>query len=117
MYQSIAFLGTIVLTLISLLVINRKEKAFSIYLKIITVVFCAIGFFRFMLSDSFIWVINGGYYSGTYYKSIDVLQSILRWGYYLNYAVLPMAVFFNNRIFRNIAIYFCLPFSILSTIS
>lgn len=116
MYQSIAFLGTIVLTLISLLVINKKDKAFSIYLKIVTIVFCAIGFFRFMLSDSFIWVINGGYYSGTYYKSIDVLQSILRWGYYLNYAVLPMAVFFNNRIFRNIAIYFCLPFSILSTI-
>jgi len=76
--------------------------------------FCAIGYFRLMLSDSFMFVINGGYYDEIFYDVTDPLQSILRWGYVLNYTVLPVAIFFESRLFRNIASYFCLPFSILS---
>ncbi len=83
-------------------------------LKAAAILLCTIGFFRLMLSDSFMFVINGGYYGETFYEVTDPLQTVLRWGYYLNYAVLPIAIFFDSRLFRNIACYFCLPFSLLS---
>ena len=70
-----------------------------------------------MLSDAFIHIIKKNLDKGQLdFTDVDPLQSILRWGYYLNYAILPMAIIFNNRLFRNIASYFCLPFSILSAI-
>ncbi len=76
--------------------------------------FSVVVFFRFFLSDAFMFVINGGYYDQIFYEATDPLHSILRWGYYLNCAVIPMAIFFESRLFRNIASYVCLPFSILS---
>lgn len=94
----------------------RKIKGFETFLKIFTALFCSIGFFRLMLSDSFVYVINGGYYDDVFYDATDVPQALLRWGYYLNYSVLPMAVFFNSRLFRNVASYVCLPFSLLSCV-
>lgn len=117
MYQIITFAVTLLLiTFILLIFKNKSDKAFSTFLKIITVLYCAVGFFRFMLSDSFVYVINGGFFNGVWYDKTDVLQSILRWGYYISYSIVPMAVFFKNRLFRNIASYICLPFAILSTI-
>lgn len=95
---------------------KRQNKGFDNFLKIFTALFCSIGFFRLMLSDSFVFVINGGYYDEIFYDVSDVPQALLRWGYYLNYSVLPMAVFFNSRLFRNIASYVCLPFSLLSCV-
>lgn len=95
---------------------KKQDSVFNKFLKIFTIFFCVIGFGRFFLSDSFIYVINKGVFNGTYYNEIDILQTILRWGYYLNYAILPMAIFFNSRLFKNIASYVCLPFSILSAI-
>ena len=90
------------------------SKQSNIILKGAVLLFCSIGFFRFMLSDSFMFVINGGYYNNIVYEVTDPTQTFLRWGYYLNYAVLPMAIFFESRLFRNIASYLCLPFSLLS---
>ena len=95
---------------------NKADKSFNKFLKIVVIIFCAIGFLRFFLSDSFVYVINGGSLYGVYYEKTDILQTILRWGYYINYAVLPMALFFNSRLFKNIASYICLPFSLLSTV-
>lgn len=71
-------------------------------------------FFRYMLNDTFIWVINGGYYNDMYIETHDYLQSFLRWGHYLSYVVFAMAIFFNSRLFKNISIFVCLPFAILS---
>lgn len=93
---------------------KKCPKKLNTVLKGAVLLFCAIGFFRFMLSDSFMFVINGGYYDEVFYEATDPLQTFLRWGYYLNYAVIPMAVFFESRVFRNIASYICLPFSLLS---
>ena len=117
MYQATVFSLAVLLTAAILFLYRKKDDSkFNIFLKVFTILFCAVGFFRFMLSDSFIYVINGGWFNGVHYKKTDVLQSVLRWGYYTNYAVLPMAVFYNSRFFRNVASYFCLPFSILSAI-
>ena len=110
-YQGIVFLASTLFVLM-FCVFTRKtdNKKSFLWLKIFTVLFCAVGFFRF------IWVINGSFYSGVFYDKVDVLQSILRWGYNLSYCVLPMCIFFDNRLFRNVALYICLPFSMLSTI-
>ena len=110
----IILLCSLLLVLALWLVSKKWQKQTSLFLKGAVLIFCAIGFFRFMLSDSFVFVINGAYYDEVLYEATDHLQSILRWGYYLNYAVLPMAIFFESRLFRNIASYVCLPFSILS---
>ena len=98
------------------LLIKKLPEKNAMLFKGAVLLFCAIGFFRFMLSDSFMFVINGGYYDEIFYEATDPLQSVLRWGYYLNYAVLPMAIFFESRLFRNIASYVCLPFSVLSAV-
>ena len=117
MYQAITFVSTLLAVILILLIFkNKSEKSFSKFLKILTVVFCILGFFRFMLSDSFVFVIKGGFFDEKYYDKQDILQSILRWGYYIGYSVLPMAVFFKNRFFRNIASYLFLPFAILSAV-
>lgn len=114
MYQGITLLLAAVFVTVSLLAVKNNEKAYSKFIKIVVLVFCAVGFFRFMLSDSFVFVINGGYYGEVFYDATDPLQTILRWGYYLNYAVIPMAAFFDSRLFKNITVYVCLPFSLLS---
>lgn len=102
--------------LLTVLFYKRSEKSFDLLMKILTLLFCTVGFFRYMLSDSFVYVINGGYYDDIFYKATDPLQTVLRWGYYLGYAVLPMAIFFKSRLFRNIACYFCLPFTLLCAV-
>lgn len=117
MYQAIVFSASIFVAALSLFIFWKKsDKAFSLFLKILTFTFCGVGFFRLMLSDGFLYVINGAWFENEWYETTDYLQLVLRWGYYLNYAVLPMAVFFKSRLFRNLASYICLPFSILSAV-
>ena len=117
MYPSIVFATAVVFVLVALLsFLKRSNDSFIKFLKVFTVVFCGLGILRYFLSDSFVYIINKGTYRGTYYETTDVWQTVLRWGYYLNYAVLPMAIFFNSRLFKNIASYVCLPFSILSAV-
>ena len=117
MYQVIILLSAFLSVAVAYFIFSfRQSKGFDTFLKIFTALFCSIGFFRLMLSDSFVFVINGGFYDEVFYDASDVPGALLRWGYYLNYSVLPMAVFFNSRLFRNVASYVCLPFSLLSCI-
>ena len=116
MNQAIIFGVSLIILVVAFFVFKNNNRFFSRFIKTLAVIYFAWAFFRFMLADSFIWVINKGIYSGTYYESTDVLQSVLRWGQYISYVVLPMACFFNSRLFKNLAIYFCLPFTILNTI-
>ena len=108
---------TLVICLLAFLIFRgERKKYFKLTLKVLAIIYIVIAFFRFMLSDSFIWVINKGVYSGHYYESTDVLQSILRWGHHVSYVVVVMACFFDSRLLKNISVYFCLPFAILNTV-
>ena len=116
MYPAIVILSAIAFTALCLLLFRkRSDKAFDVFLKILTLAFCGVGFFRLMLSDAFIFVANGIWTENGQAHNAW-LQLVLRWGYYLCYAVFPMAVFFKSRLFKNMASYVCLPFAILSTI-
>ncbi len=117
MYQAIVFCTAALLCAVLLLLFRGKDKAkFNIILKVLAVALYIVGFCRYFLSDSFIYVINGGWFENVKYENSDILQSILRWGFSINYAVLPMAAFYKGRFFKNIASYVCLPFSILTTV-
>ena len=93
-----------------------ENKTYYRVLKILAITLFTIAFFRYFFSDSFIWVIKDGYYGGVYYNESDIWQTFLRWGQYTSYVVLPMAVFYKSKLFKNIAIFFCLPFSVLNVI-
>ena len=84
--------------------------------KIMAIVLFSLGIFRLFLNDNFIWVINGGTYDNMYYKTTDVMQSILRWGMTFAYIVYPCAVYFSARTLKNFAVYICLPIAVLSAI-
>ena len=117
MYTAITLAASVVLSAALLLLLaKRSDTAFYKTLRIFTVIFCAVGFFRFMLCDGFIFVINGGLMNGVHYETTDLLSTVLRWGYFANYSVLLMLVFTKSRLFRNLACYYCLPFSILSAV-
>lgn len=71
------------------------------------VIFYLVGIFRYLLSDSFVETVT---------EFADPFQSFLRWGYCSAYAIIPISVFFDSRLFRNIASYFTLPVALISAI-
>ena len=105
-------MNTLIIFLISAIAVvllntifNKSDKAVGENtLKALSVLLCILGIFRYFLSDAFVETVVGG---------ADVWQSLLRWGYHIGYAVLPISVFFSSRLFRNIASCFSLPISIL----
>lgn len=117
MYTAITLAVAVVLSAALLLLLaKRSDTAFYRTLRVFTIIFCAIGFFRFMLCDGFILVINGGLMDGVFHETKDLLSTILRWGYFASYSILPMAVFTKSRLFRNLACYYSLPFSVLTAV-
>ena len=118
MYQAIIFSAAAVLTFVAWYLYKRLPRTFDLALRVVAVLFYAMGFFRLMLSDSFIvTVINGGYFEGVgYIEKSDVLQSILRWGYVLNYSVLPVAVFLKSPLCKKLSVLVAFPFTVLSTV-
>ena len=117
MYTAITLGAAVALSVIAfLLLYKHSDNILHNILKVLTIAFCAVGFFRLMLSDGFIFVINGATMNEVYYEKTDILSTIIRWGYFANYSILPMAVFTKSRLFKNLASYYCLPFSVLSAV-
>lgn len=117
MYTAITLVAAAVLSTALLLLLSKQTDAdFNKILKALAIALCAVGFFRFMLCDGFIYVINRGAMGGVFYENKDVLSTILRWGYCANYSIIPVAVLSKSRLFRNLACYYCLPFSLLSAV-
>ena len=93
-----------VLSLKQIFIKYDKIKS-DIVLKALAVAFVFIGISRFFLSD---------YFAEKVTDFADPFHTFLRWGYHIGYAVIPIAVFFNNRLLRNIATCFSLPMAIIS---
>ena len=103
-----------IITLPLIMYKSKLKKYLPLVIKIMAIAIFSLGVFRHFLNDSFLRVINGGEFEGVYYQTHDVIQSLLRWGITLSFVVYPCAAFFNIKTFKNIAIYFCLPISIIS---
>lgn len=106
MYSILTVLIAAAFVTLGVLLYKKNPAKFDIFLKVAVVTFCVIGNLRYPLADGIMLVLDGA----------DVPQSLLRWGYHIGYAVLPMAVFFERRLFRNIATCFSLPMSLLAVI-
>ena len=104
MYTTVILVLSVIFALGVCYVFKNNQKGLDTFIKILTIVFCALGILRFHLSDSFPEAV----FSGS-----DIPGTLLRWGSHISYAVLPMSVFFDSRLFKNAAIYFSLPVAIL----
>lgn len=101
--------------LLGLLLHGEKRRTVRSYvLKGLALLLFAMVLVDCYLADDFIWVINGEIYGGVYYETTDVLQTFLRWGRNTTWAVCLMAVFFDSRLFKGLALYLSLPFNIVS---
>lgn len=80
-------------------------------LKILTVAYCVLMLCNILLPDAFTLSVDkevlaeGGLLQG---------YAVLRWFMCVPFVVLPIAVFFKNRTFKNIAVYFCTIVTIVS---
>ena len=117
MLNVLIVVSVVFLTFVPLYIFRNKigSEKLQTTLKVLAIVLYSLAILRCFLSDSFIWVINGGTYDEKYYKTTDILQSLLRWGICFSYIVLPCAVFFKTKVLKNFAIYFCLPIALVST--
>lgn len=115
MIYSLIVILAVAICFTSLFIFRKKisQQNINRILKIATIALFTLGVLRNFLNDNFIWVINGGTYSEVYYKNTDIMQSLLRWAHYLAYIVLPCAVFFKIRTYKNFAIYFCFLVAII----
>ncbi len=87
---------------------NEPAEKFIFYLKALAVTFCVIGISRYFLLDSFPETVKTA--------GEDLSQSFSRWFYYMGYAVVPMSIFFESRLFRNLATCIFLPAAVFSTV-
>ena len=104
-----------VLLAFSLIKKINKSKWFTLGIKIAAGVMFAFITLRGFLNDKFITQIKWGYFEGRLFNETDIPTAILRWIQYTSFFVTTTAVFYNNRIFKNIAKYVFLPFNIVNT--
>lgn len=88
---------------------EKFNKGIDKTLKILVVIYCCLIFLNVLLPDSFVLNISQENLTGK-----DWPFALLRWAASLSFIILPVSVFFKNRTLRNIAIYFCLPITIVS---
>ncbi len=96
------------LLIVSLLYVFRRWEGVSVrIMKYMTLGFCVLGLFRYLLADGFV---------ETVFEFAHPLQTFLRWGYHIGYVVIPMAIFTESRLFRNIATYFSSTMALLAIV-
>ncbi|MBP3583446.1 MAG: YwaF family protein [Clostridia bacterium] len=109
MFPTIVFvLSAAIVTALYLTLKKNKPDTFIKVLKVLAVIYPIIGILRFLLSDSFVELV---------FNMADGYESYIRWAYYIGYAVLPCSVFFDLRLYRNIASFFSLPVAIVYTVT
>lgn len=91
---------------------EKFDNIIKLILKITVIVYCSLSFLTIILPDALslcydqeILNVLDGEYAG---------PAILRWLGTLAFIMLPLAIFFKNRIIRNIAIYFCTLMTVIS---
>jgi hypothetical protein len=105
---------TVFVTLVfigSLLFVFRKWGIYAErIMKIMTVAFYLLGLSRLLLADGFPEIASAQAHPEY------LLETLLRWGYNIGFAVIPMAIFTESKLFRNIATYFSSIMALLSMI-
>lgn len=83
-------------------------------LKVASVVYCVLVICSILLPDAFLLSYDADELTSRTQGEIGF--AVLRWLASLGFAVIPLAVFFESRKMRSIALCFCLPVSIVSVV-
>ena len=88
-----------------------KEKLLKLS-KILVLVFMSLTFLNVLLPDSFVIGIHR-LESELGMDRFDPFQMIIRWFNFTSFVILPIAVYYDKKVFKKVAIYFCLPVAII----
>ena len=88
-----------------------KEKLLKLS-KILVLVFMSLTFVNVLLPDAFVIGIHR-LESDLGWDRFDPFQMIIRWFNFASFVILPIAVFYDRKVFKKVAIYFCLPVAII----
>lgn len=89
---------------------NKFDKFMNKFLKILTVLYCVFVLINIFLPDGFTLSLDKDYLGTGRFQG----YAILRWLSCIPFVVFPIAVFSKNKIFCNIAVYFCTIVTIVS---
>jgi len=92
---------------------EKFNKIIAKILKISVITYCALSLLSILLPDAMLLSYS---YEETLSSPISVGIAMLKWFSCLAFIMLPLAVFYKNRIIRNIAVYFCTIITILQII-
>lgn len=118
MEVSIFFAGIIIGS--SFFCLKKLFPSFKVDLlvKILAVIYFSLGFFRLLLPDDFVLVVNNSYTLTRSFDEVDVFTSILRCGYQTSLLLLPVCAFFpKNKYIKRIIVFYCLPMLVLNILS
>lgn len=90
----------------------KNESKMLKFSKIAVIVYMSLTFAGVLMPDEFVIGIREMSRLGLELP-LDAFQMIMRWLNYVSFVVLPIAVYFNRNTFKKIAIYFCLPVTII----
>ena len=90
----------------------QSEKCNKIS-KILVIVFMSLTFLSILMPDEFLLGIRElqSIYGAD--VRLNPFQMIMRWAHLVSFLILPIAVFFNRDTFKKIALYFCLPVTLV----
>ena len=88
----------------------NKEKMLKAS-RILVLTFMTLTFINVLLPDSFVI----GIHMLPEGDRLNAFQMIIRWFNFSSFVILPVAVYFDRNLFKKIAIYFCLPVSLIYT--
>ena len=85
-----------------------KEKLLNVS-KILVLIFMTLTFVNVLLPDSFVI----GIHRLAEGQRLEAFPMVIRWFNFSSFVILPIAVYFDRKVFKRVAIYFCLPVAIV----
>ena len=108
----LGFIGVLMFVLLVLSFI-RKSVLLDKVMKVLSILFMLLMFINVLLPDGFVVSLSEEELAG----NNQYFEAIIRWFRFVSFLVIPIAVFYDKKIFNKIAIYFCLPIAVVNLIS
>ncbi len=93
--------------------VDFKSTKWNKISKILVIVFMSLTFLSILMPDEFLLGIRElkSVYGDDF--RLDPFQMIMRWAHLVSFLILPIATLFNRDTFKKIALYFCLPVTLV----
>ena len=93
--------------------VDFQSEKYNKLSKILVIVFMALTFLSTLMPDEFVLGIRElhSVYGDDF--RLNAFQMLMRWLHLVAFLILPIAVFFNRNTFKKMALYFCLPVTLV----